>query len=65
MVKKRTIKKNKVMVGVTCQCQEPAVARPPTHLRRTQCKVCGNVFKTNRESIPGKDDVCLNCKNKK
>lgn len=66
MAKKRKIKKNnKIMVGVTCQCQEPAVARPPSILRKTQCKICGKIFQTNRDINNNALDLCFRCKTKR
>lgn len=62
MAKKRIKKENKVMVGVTCQCQDSAVTKPPTLLRKTQCKVCGKIFKTNRDPNKNGQDICFNCK---
>lgn len=38
MAKKR---KSNIKVGITCKCQDAAVARPPFLLRKVQCKKCG------------------------
>nr|WP_054858299.1 hypothetical protein [Methanobacterium formicicum] len=35
MVKKR---ESNIKVGITCKCQDAAVARPPSLLRKVQCK---------------------------
>jgi hypothetical protein len=53
-------KKSKKMIGVTCQCEEPAVARPPSNLRRVSCSVCGKIFQTD-----GDKDLCFECERKK
>ncbi|MBF4475102.1 MULTISPECIES: hypothetical protein [Methanobacterium] len=57
MVKKR---ESNIKVGITCKCQDAAVARPPSLLRKVQCKKCGIFFRTNR----AKDgpDLCFNCR---
>jgi hypothetical protein len=57
MVKK---KKSKKMIEVTCQCEEPAVARAPSKLRRVSCSVCGKIFQTD-----GDKDLCFACEKKK
>jgi len=62
MAKKR---ESKVKVGVTCQCQDPAVPRPPKLLRKTQCKDCGKIFQTNRPLNEKGVDRCLKCRTKR
>ncbi|HNR25870.1 MAG TPA: hypothetical protein PKI66_04040 [Methanobacteriaceae archaeon] len=42
---------------VTCQCQPPAVERPPSILRSVQCPDCGKFFRTNRQV-----DHCFKCR---
>jgi len=61
MSKKR---KNKIKVGVKCQCQDPAVTRPPSRLRKVQCKKCGILFTTNRDKAEDYD-LCFKCRSKK
>lgn len=66
MSKKRRIGKNsKIRVGVTCNCQKPALPRPPKLLRNAQCKVCGQIFKTNRDLSSDGADICFECRNKR
>ena len=48
MVKKR---ESNIKVGITCKCQDAAVARPPSLLRKVQCKKCGIFFRTNRQTL--------------
>ncbi|MDO5835044.1 MAG: hypothetical protein Q4P17_00890 [Methanobacterium sp.] len=55
-------KNNKIKIGVKCQCHGPAVPRPPSHLRRVQCKQCGMLFTTNRDEECKDSDICLNCR---
>jgi hypothetical protein len=52
-------KKNKKMVGVTCQCEEHAVARPASKLHKISCSVCGKIFQTNQYK-----DLCFACEKK-
>jgi hypothetical protein len=53
-------KKSMKMVGVSCQCEEHAVARPPSKLHRISCSVCGKIFQTNKDK-----DLCFACEKKK
>jgi len=52
-------KKSKKMVGVKCQCKEPAVARSPSKLHRISCSVCGKIFLTNKDK-----NLCFACEKK-
>lgn len=61
MSKKRN---SKIKVGVKCQCQDPAVARPPSRLRKVQCKKCGIFFTTNRDEAEGYD-LCFKCRSQR
>jgi len=56
MAKRKKSKESKIMVGIRCQCQDRAVERPGPLIRKTFCKKCGKVFKTNREV-----DICFDC----
>ncbi|MEN6329158.1 MAG: hypothetical protein ABFC91_02580 [Methanobacteriaceae archaeon] len=49
-------KKIRSQIAVTCQCQAPAVEKPPSILRRVQCIGCGKFFRTNRDV-----DICFSC----
>jgi formylmethanofuran dehydrogenase subunit E len=57
--------KSKIKVGVSCQCQDPAVARPSSHLMKVQCKKCGLIFRTNRDRNSEGYDLCFKCMNKR
>jgi hypothetical protein len=52
--------KSKKMVGIRCQCHDHAVERKKFLLRKTYCKKCGKIFKTNREV-----DLCFECEKKR
>jgi len=56
MVKRKKNKESKIQVGIKCQCQDWAVERPGPLIRKTFCKKCGKVFKTNRDV-----DICFDC----
>ncbi|MBI5460152.1 hypothetical protein [Methanobacterium sp.] len=58
-------RKSKKKLGVKCQCQDPAVARPPSLLRKVQCKKCGMFFTTNRDDERNDSDICLNCRSRR
>ncbi len=60
MNKNKKARKSKIMVGVKCQCQDWAVQRPVSLIRKLICKKCGKEFKTNREV-----NICFNAKSKK
>ncbi|MBI4814513.1 MAG: hypothetical protein HY802_09695 [Methanobacterium sp.] len=62
MSKKR---KSRIKVGVTCQCQDPAVDRPTSHLTKVQCKKCGMIFRTNRDRDSESPDLCFKCRNRR
>ncbi|MDI6724074.1 MAG: hypothetical protein QMD61_05455 [Methanobacterium sp.] len=60
MAKRKKDKESKVMVGIKCQCKDRAVKRPEPLIRKTVCKKCGKVYKTNREV-----DICFDCEKSK
>ncbi|MCE5214205.1 MAG: hypothetical protein LLF83_05745 [Methanobacterium sp.] len=41
---------------ITCQCQERAVKRPESILKKVQCRKCGKIFRTNQEK-----ELCFDC----
>ncbi|HII83736.1 MAG TPA: hypothetical protein HA271_02610 [Methanobacterium subterraneum] len=58
-------RKSKIKVGVKCQCQDHAVARPPSRLRKVQCKKCGMFFTTNRDDEHKDSNICLSCRSRR
>ncbi|HIH70517.1 MULTISPECIES: hypothetical protein [Methanothermobacter] len=47
----------KKMVGIRCQCSDPAVKRRGSGMRTVMCPICGRIYRTDRE-----DQVCFNCR---
>ncbi|HOI40795.1 MAG TPA: hypothetical protein PL168_08705 [Methanobacterium sp.] len=61
----KTKNNNKIMIGVSCQCQKPAISRPSSHLRKVQCQKCGKIFKTNRDLNHQGLYTCCKCRERK
>jgi len=46
--------------GLGCSCQTGLLEKKESTLHEVKCKVCGKVFKTNKET-----QYCWKCENKK
>lgn len=56
---KKLKKSKKIEIGIKCQCQNRAVDRPESMLKKARCKKCGKIFSTN-DNI----DFCFDCAKK-
>ncbi len=53
---KKTKSSKKINIAIKCQCEDRAVPRPESLLKRVTCRECGKTYKTNSNT-----KVCFNC----
>ncbi|MGV8144529.1 MAG: hypothetical protein ACP5OJ_07965 [Methanothermobacter sp.] len=56
MSSKRKKSQKKVSIGIRCQCEDRAVKRPDSMLKKVFCRKCRKIFWTNEDR-----DLCFDC----